>query len=100
MYIMVQRNIPSLFVVMEVFFKEPAGIHFIKEISREINLAPTSVRNIIKYLEKNHIIVKRKSKPFDGYVANRENEDFIFYKKAYNLYSLKDLNHEIIKLIY
>ncbi len=100
MFIMVQKNTPSLFAVIEVFFKEPTEIHFIKEISRKINLAPTSVRNIIKYLGKNHLIVKKKSKPFDGYTANRENEDFIFYKKIYNLYSLKDLINEIANKIY
>ncbi|MFH1310802.1 MAG: nucleotidyltransferase domain-containing protein [Nanoarchaeota archaeon] len=97
---MVQRSIPSLFAVIEVFFQEPTKIHFIKEISREIKLAHTSVRNIIKYLEKNHIIVKKKSKPFDGYTADRENEDFIFYKKAYNIYSLKDITREIVNSVY
>lgn len=100
MFIMVQINTPSLFMVLEVFFKEPTEIHFIKEISRKISLAPTSVRNIVKNLEKNHLIVRKKSKPFDGYAANREDEDFIFYKKIYNLYSLKDLIREITNQIY
>ncbi len=100
MFKMVQKSTPSLFAVIEVFFKEPIEIHFIKEISRKIRLAPTSVRNILKYLEKNHLIAKKKSKPFSGYIANRENEDFIFYKKIYNLYSLKDLIDEIANKIY
>lgn len=100
MFIMVQKNTPSLFRVAEVFFKEPTEMHFIKEISRKISLAPTSVRNIIKYLAKNRLILKKKSKPFDGYIANRENEDFIFYKKVYNLYSLKDLINEIANKMY
>lgn len=100
MFIMVQIKIPSLFIVAEVFFKEPAEIHFIKEISRKIKIAPTSVRNIIKDLDKNRLIVKKQSKPFNGYIANRESEDFIFYKKIYNLYSLKDLTREIINQIY
>ncbi len=100
MFIMVQINTPSLFRVAEVFFKEPTETHFIKEISRKINLAPTSVRNIIKNLEKNQLTAKKKSKPFDGYIANRENEDFIFYKKVYNLYSLKDLINEIANKMY
>lgn len=100
MFIMVQINTPSLFMVLEVFFKEPTEIHFVKEISRKISLAPTSVRNIVKNLEENHLIARKKSKPFDGYTANRENEDFIFYKKIYNLYSLKDLIREITNQIY
>ena len=97
---MVQKGIPSLFAVIEVFFKEPTRIHFIKEISREIKLAHTSVRKVVGYLEKNHMIVKRKSRPFDGYAANRDSDDFIFYKKIYNIYSLKDMTSEISNSVY
>jgi len=92
---MVQINIPSILAVLEVFFKESTSIHFIKEISRKIRLAPTSVRNNIKYLLKQNLIIQKKSKPFDGFIANRDNEDFIFYKRAYNLYSLKELRELI-----
>jgi len=80
----------SLLRVLEVFFVEPTSIHFIKEISKRIGLAPTSVRNHINYLLKENMIKIKKSKPFDGFVANRENNDFIFYKKIYNLYSIKN----------
>jgi len=78
--------------VLEVFFIEPTTTHFIKEISRKIKLAPTSVRNHIKDLLAKNLIKKKKAKPFDGFVANRENEEFIFYKRVYNLYSLKELS--------
>lgn len=87
----------SYLKVLEVFFIEPTTIHFIKEISKKIKLAPTSVRNYIKSLLAKKLIKKKRAKPFDGFVANRENEDFIFYKKIYNLYSLKDLNNFLIK---
>ncbi len=81
--------------VVEVFYQEPTSIHFIREISRKIKIAPTSVRNNIKILLKNGIIIQKKSKPFDGFMANRDNEDFIWYKRTYNLESLKDLTKEI-----
>jgi DNA-binding MarR family transcriptional regulator len=42
----------SLIKVSEVFFAEPTTTHFIKEISKKINLAPTSVRKNIKDLLK------------------------------------------------
>ena len=71
--------------ILEVFFKEPTTIHFIREISRKINLAHTSVRKVIKDLEKADIIKKKESKPFTGYIANRENDIFIFMKRVYNL---------------
>jgi predicted nucleotidyltransferase len=85
---------------LEVFFKEPTKIHFIRSISRKINLAQTSVRNHIKFLIKNKMILEKKSNPFNGYVSNRENKEFIFYKSIYNLASLKNLNEFIINSCY
>lgn len=85
--------------VLGVFFREPSKIHFIKEISRKISLAHTSVRNHIKELVKEGLIVKKEAKPFDGFIANRENERFLFYKQVYNLYSLFDLREETIQKI-
>ena len=84
----------SYLKVLEVFFVEPTTIHFIKEISKKINLALTSVRNYIKDLMTRELIKKGKS--FDGFIANKENEDFIFCKKVYNLYSLKDLTNFLV----
>jgi predicted nucleotidyltransferase len=81
----------SYLKVLEVFFVEPTTIYFVKRISKKIKLAPTSVRVYIKDLLKKNLIKKKKTKPFDGFIANRENEDFIFYKRVYNLYSLKEL---------
>ena len=86
--------------VLEVFFTEPTTIHFIKEISKRIKLAPTSVRNYIKKLLKNNLIEREKSKPFDGFVANRDNEDFIFYKRVYNFYTLKKLKDFLFESYY
>ena len=86
--------------VLEIFFKEPITIHFIKEISKRITLAPTSVRNHLAELLKQNLILKKKSKPFDGFAANRENDDFIFYKRAYNLYSLKELSDFLVQSYY
>lgn len=86
----------SLIRVMGVFFREPTKIHFIREISREIGLAQTSVRNHLKELRNSRLIVNKESYPFDGYVADRDNEDFIFYKQAFNYYSLGELRKKII----
>ncbi|MEK6859958.1 MAG: nucleotidyltransferase domain-containing protein [Nanoarchaeota archaeon] len=86
----------SIIQVMEVFFKEPTSIHFIREISKKIRLAPTSVKIYINNLLKEELIISKKSKPFDGYVANRENEKFLFYKRLYNQYSLYELKEKII----
>jgi predicted nucleotidyltransferase len=86
--------------VLEVFFIEPTTIHFVKEIGRRINLAPTSVRNHIKELMTSSLIKKKKAKPFDGFIGNRKNDDFIFYKRVYNLYSLKKLTDFLVSSYY
>lgn len=93
-------QICSIIKVLEIFFKEPTTIHFIREISKKIDLAPTSVKNHITELNKSKLIIQQKSKPFNGYIANRENEKFLFYKKVYNLFSLYGLKEEIINNIY
>lgn len=98
MYHMVQKC--SYLRVLEVFFVEPTTIHFIKEISKRIKLAPTSVRKLINNLSKEELIKTKKSKPFDGFIANRENENFIFYKRVYNLYSLKESMDFIVSKCY
>lgn len=90
----------SLMKVSGAFFDEPTTIHFIKEISRKVDLAPTSVRNNIKELLKENLIIIKKSAPFNGFVANRENEDFLFYKRLHNIYSLKDLARFLVSSYY
>lgn len=98
LYLMEQKC--SYLKVLEVFFIEPTTVHFIKEISRKIKLAPTSTRNYIKDLLSKNLIAKKKAKPFDGFIANRENEDFIFYKRVYNLYSLKELTAFLVSTLW
>ncbi len=83
--------------VLKVFFLEPTTIHFIREISKKINLAPTSVKKYLNEFLEQGLILKKESKPFNGFVANRENEDFIFYKRIYNLYSIKKIKKHLEK---
>ncbi|MEK6926813.1 MAG: nucleotidyltransferase domain-containing protein [Nanoarchaeota archaeon] len=87
----------SLIEVMSVFFKEPTEVHFIKEIGRKIGLAPTSVRVYIEELKKQGIIIEKEARPFNGLIANRESNDFIFYKRLFNIYSLKLVVEKIAK---
>ncbi len=90
----------SYIAVLEIFFKEPINIHFIREIGRRIQLAQTSVRNHIQDLERKKLIVKKSAKPFNGFVANRENEEFLFYKQTYNFYSLLELKKSIVNALH
>ena len=86
--------------VLEVFFKEPMTMHFIRELSRKINLSAPSVKIIVDRLIQSGLIKLRKSKPFDGYVANRENDSFFFYKKAFNLWSLEKVKDSIVNSLH
>jgi predicted nucleotidyltransferase len=79
----------SLWKVIEIFFIEPTKVHFIKEISRKINLAPTSIRLHLKTLIQEGLIKEAKFEPFNGYMAVRENQEFIFEKKIANLIFIK-----------
>lgn len=92
MYTMVQKTTlkSSIWKVFEVFVDEPTKIHYIKEISRKINLAPTSVRKHLERLEKENLIIKEKGEIFFGFKANRDNEDFLFYKKISNITKIKE----------
>jgi len=92
MYIMVQKSIfkPSIFKVFGVFVHDPLKIHYIKEIARKIKLAPTSVKKHLTDLEKQGLIIKKKGEIFFGFVANRDNNGFLFYKKIFNLINIKE----------
>lgn len=73
-----------------MFFIEPTKVHFIKEISKKINLAHTSVKKHILDLVELGIVEYAKGDLFKGYKSKRENPDFIFYKKISNLIQLKE----------
>lgn len=76
--------------VFKIFVDEPLMIHYIKEISNKINLAPTSVKIHLKNLEKQNLITKKKGERFTGFVANRDNQDYLFYKKLVNISNIKE----------
>lgn len=80
----------SLWNVASVFFVEPTQIHFIKEISRKIKLAHTSVNKHLSVLLELGLIEKASGEIYRGYRAKRDNPEFIFYKKMSNLISLKE----------
>ena len=92
MYSMVQKTMlkNSIWKVFEIFVDEPIKIHYIKEISRKINLAHTSVIKHLEKLKKENLIIKQKGERFFGFKANRDNENFLFYKKISNITKIKE----------
>jgi len=82
----------SIWKVFEVFIDEPLKIHYIKQISKKINLAPTSIRKHLQQLEEEKFITKEKGERFTGYKANRDNKNFRFYKKTFNIIKIQESN--------
>ncbi|MEW6062925.1 MAG: nucleotidyltransferase domain-containing protein [Nanoarchaeota archaeon] len=81
--------------VLKIFFDDPRpeGIGFqLREISRTINLAPKSVSLYLTELEREGFIIKRKHRihGFPVYLANRDDENFKFYKKLDTIINIKE----------
>ena len=74
--------------VLKVFLDSPTEGFGLREISRLAKLAPASVLNYLDEFEKKDIIKKLQMRGWPVYKAQRENEDFIFYKKVSILYEL------------
>lgn len=81
--------------VLGVFFDNPLpeeGGFQLRELSREANLAPASVKRYLKELEAEGLIkeTKQRVQGFPLYSANWEDERFLFYKKINNLVALAE----------
>jgi len=79
--------------VLKIFFDDPSpkGIGFqLREISRKVKIAPTSVKKYLNELEKEGFIIKTKHRIYGYpiYHANRD-EEFKFYKKIDMLISIR-----------
>jgi predicted nucleotidyltransferase len=80
--------------VLNVFFLEPSKKHYLKEISKKIKIAHTSVKKILNELLKEKIIIEeteRKGKrSFPLFYSNLENENFKNLKRLNNLKGIYD----------
>ena len=80
----------SIWNVFSEFAKNPKKDYQVRELSRQIKLAPTSVKLHLNELEKEGIVKKEKAGVYKAYKSNFENENFRFYKRVYNIISLKE----------
>jgi len=73
--------------VLRVFFDNPnpkgSGLQ-LREICRIVNISPPSVKNYLKQLKKEELIVETKHRihGYPVYFANRDNDNFRFLKKT------------------
>jgi len=74
---------------LKVFLENPLKRWHIREISRKINLAPTSVSLHVNKLIRKDLVFEKKD-VFKYYVANFDSEKFRFYKKVNCILNLKE----------
>lgn len=82
-------------LVLKVFFDDPSsgGSGFqLREISRNVGLAPPSVKRYLTELSKEGLVIRTKHRinNYPLYWANRDSESFKFLKKLDILLSLKE----------
>ena len=77
--------------VMELFFKYPYRTFHIREIARLTKLSSTGIIKIIKRLKKEKLLILYKTKLIDEIKPDFEG-NFLFIKRIYNIYSLKESN--------
>lgn len=80
--------------ILKLFFNNPVleGMGFqLREISRKVKIAPPSVKNYLKELEKERLILVKKHRihNYPVYYANRDCEDFRFLKKLDILFHIR-----------
>ena len=90
---MLQKN--NKYKILRIFFEDPSpnGIGFqLREISRKVTIAPTSVKKYLNELEKEDLIIKKKHRihGYPVYYANKDNENFKFLKKIDNIMKIKE----------
>jgi len=76
--------------VLSLFFDSPQSNFYIRDIGRKLKLAVTSVTNYLIELTKDGFLIKTEKGLYPSYKANRDYENFTFYKKIHNLIKIRD----------
>ncbi|MFH1511371.1 MAG: hypothetical protein ABIF10_06785 [Candidatus Woesearchaeota archaeon] len=78
----------SVWLVFREFLEQPMKRWHIRELSRRIKIAPTSVKLHLNTLQKEGFVLEKKDDIFKYFVGNFNSEEFRFYKKMNTLISL------------
>ncbi len=78
--------------ILKLFFDDPIDKYQLREISRLVSIAPTSVKRYLNELIKDGLVVKSKHKlhSYPIYSANRESVHFKFHKSVDLQMKLRD----------
>lgn len=74
--------------IMELFFEEPSRNFQLREISRLTKIAVTSVKNYLRALQKEQLVIKDKKTLYPSYIANQQNRLFKIYKQQIIIFKL------------
>lgn len=89
---MLQKS--SIWKTLEIFCQFPTKEHYLMDISRNINVAHTSVKRNLRALVKQGIVTtstrKQGRRNFPIFKANVNNPTFKKYKQLYNLMALME----------
>lgn len=80
----------SNWIIFREFLNNPLKKWHIRELSRKVKLAPTSVKLHLTRLMKENLILEKKDEIFKYFISNFDSEKFRFYKKINCLLSLDD----------
>ncbi len=80
----------STWKVFAVFAQMPQKSFHVRELSKQVNLSPTSVNIHLRKLEENKLIVKETGGLYNSYRADFNNDYFRFYKKIHNMIQLRE----------
>ncbi len=75
--------------LLKIFLDEPLDSFRLRELARLSGISPASVINYLKRFEEEKLIKKYEKRNIPFYVAERDNGNFIFYKKLSILYELQ-----------
>jgi predicted nucleotidyltransferase len=90
---MLQKD--NRYKILRIFFEDPSpkGIGFqLREISRKVAIATTSVKKYLNELEEEELVIKTKHRiyGYPVYYANRDNENFKFLKRLDTIIRIKE----------
>ena len=78
------------YLLLKVFLDSPLDSFRLRELSRISGISPASVMNYLKEFINDSLIKKYEKREIPFYQADRDNENFVFYKKISILYELKN----------
>jgi predicted nucleotidyltransferase len=85
---MIEKN--NIQKVFELFLDNPSREFHLREMSRMLRISMPTIITATDKLAKDKLIIKEKGKVITKVFANRENNNFINYKRVYNLKKIYD----------